>query len=118
MNNVVLIGRLTKQPEQSFTKDGMEVCKFTLAVDREFKEGTDFIRVTAFAKTAEVGNRYLGKGSQTAIKGRIQTGSYKDREGKTVYTTDIIADRIEFVGGRKEREEDTGFTEDTSDIPF
>ena len=100
MNNVILIGRLTKDPELQYTPNTQTaVCKFTLAVDRKGKdEGADFIRVTAFGKRAESISRYMKKGRQIAVQGRIQTGSYKDRDGKTVYTTDVILDDDEFLG--------------------
>lgn len=98
MNSVVLVGRLTKDVDFGFlpnTQTGKAV--FTLAVDGIKKDDTDFIRVTVFGKQAENCDRYIGKGSQVAINGRIHTGSYKDREGKTVYTTDVIAERVEFL---------------------
>lgn len=103
MNTVILIGRLARDTELSYTPNSQTaVCKFTLAVDRPRREGkdqgADFIRITVFGKQAESCNRYLSKGRQAAVHGRIQTGSYKDREGATVYTTDIIADHVEFLG--------------------
>lgn len=105
MNCVTLIGRLTKDPELSYTPNSQTaVAKFNLAVDKERKEdGADYIRITVFGKQAENCDRWLGKGSQVGIKGRIQTGSYKNKDGQTVYTTDVIADRVEFLGGGSER---------------
>lgn len=104
MNNVVLIGRLTKEPELSYTANTQTACgRFTLAVDRPKKDGedqgADFIRVTVWGRQAETCERYLDKGRQVAVLGRIQTGSYKDKDGRTVYTTDVVADRVEFLGG-------------------
>lgn len=104
MNSVVLIGRLARDPELSYTPNtNTAVTRFTIAVDRPKKDGqdqgADFIRVTTFGRQAETCDRYLAKGRQAAVQGRIQTGSYKNREGVTVYTTDIIADRVEFLGG-------------------
>lgn len=103
MNNVVLIGRLTRDPELSYTANNQTaVTRFTLAVDRPYSQDrerqADFIRIVVFGKQAENVNRYLTKGSQCAVEGRIQTGSYQNREGATVYTTDIIANRVEFLG--------------------
>ena len=100
MNIAILIGRLTKDPELQYTPNTQTaVCKFTIAVDRKGKdEGADFIRITAFGKRAESISRYMKKGRQIAVQGRIQTGSYKDRDGKTVYTTDVILDDDEFLG--------------------
>lgn len=104
MNSVVLIGRLARDVELSYTPNNQTaVAKFTLAVDRPRRQGeeqeADFIRVTAFGRQAETCDKYLSKGRQAAVQGRIQTGSYKNKEGTTVYTTDVIADRVEFLGG-------------------
>lgn len=105
MNNVILIGRLTKDPELRYTSNTQTaVARFTLAIDRPVASGqerqADFIRITVFGKQAEAVDRYLKKGSQAAISGRIQTGSYQDDTGQTVYTTDVIANRVEFLGSR------------------
>lgn len=104
MNSVILIGRLTKDPELSYTPNTQTaVGRFTLAVDRPKRrgedQGADFIRVTVWGNQAENCGRYLAKGRQAAVHGRIQTGSYKDRSGQTVYTTDVVADNVEFLGG-------------------
>jgi single-strand DNA-binding protein len=104
MNSVVLIGRLTRDPELSYTANTQTaVCHFTLAVDRPRRQGeergTDFLRITVFGRQAENCDRYLAKGRQAAVHGRIETGSYKNREGFTVNTVDIIADNVEFLGG-------------------
>lgn len=104
MNSVVLIGRLARDPELSYTPSTQTaVAHFTLAVDRPRRNGedagADFIRITVFGKQAETCDRYLSKGRQCAVSGRINTGSYKNREGVTVYTTDVVADRVEFLGG-------------------
>lgn len=111
MNNVVLIGRLARDPELRFIpSSGMAVAKFSLAVDREMsrdkkqeaasqgKQTADFINITVFGKQAENCANYLAKGSQCAIHGRISTGSYTTQTGEKRYTTDIIADRVEFIG--------------------
>ena len=104
MNSVVLIGRLARDPELSYTPNTQTaVCHFTLAVDRPRRQGedqgADFLRVTVFGRQAENCDRYLAKGRQAAVRGRIETGSYKNREGVTVNTVDIIADSVEFLGG-------------------
>ncbi|MDD7408618.1 MAG: single-stranded DNA-binding protein [Anaerovoracaceae bacterium] len=107
MNEVVLIGRLARDPEIRYTQSQMAICHFTLAVDRPYsrnrREGdqtADFIRITVFDRQAENCSKYLTKGSQAAVQGRIQTGSYQNREGQTVYTTDVVANRVEFLGSR------------------
>ena len=104
MNSVVLIGRLARDPELSYTPNTQTaITRFTLAVDRPRRQGedqgADFIRVTVFGRQAETCDRYLSKGRQAAVLGRIQTGSYKKPDGTTVYTTEVIADRVEFLGG-------------------
>lgn len=111
MNIVMLIGRLTSDPELKQNEKYTQ-CKFTLAVNR-LKEGTDFINCIAWNKQAELINKYLKKGSQVAIEGRIQTGSYEGKNGK-VYTTDVIVQSIYFIGtygfeSVKEKEEDDIF---------
>lgn len=103
MNSVTLIGRLTKDPELNYTPNTQTaMCRFTLAVDRPKKQGedngADYIRITVWGKQAETCDRYLSKGRQCAVMGRIQTGSYKSKNGDTVYTTDVVADRVEFLG--------------------
>ena len=105
MNSVILIGRLTRDPELRYTPNTQTaVAHFTLAIDRPVSAGqerqADFIRITVFGKQAETVDRYLKKGSQAAVSGRIQTGSYRDKNGQTVYTTDVIANRVEFLGSR------------------
>ena len=133
MNNVVLIGRLTKDPELAYGGQNRDiaVCRFTLAVDRPTQDkAADFIRIVVFRKQAETAHQYLAKGRQCAVEGRIQTGSYKDREGKTVYTTDVVANRVQFLGsngsggqqnqhGQKEFEPvPDAFVNCDDDIPF
>ena len=130
MNNVVLIGRLTKDPELAYggQNSDIAVCRFTLAVDRPTQDkAADFIRIVVFRKQAENAKQYLSKGRQCAVEGRIQTGSYKDREGKTVYTTDVVANRVEFLtkpnsGGHQEEQGSESVTDACigveEDLPF
>ena len=94
MNRCVLIGRLCKNPETRYSNE-LAISRFTLAVDRK-GDGTDFPNCVAFGKTAEFAEKYLTKGMKIAIEGRIQTGSY-EKDGKKVYTTDIVAESLEFV---------------------
>ena len=100
MNKVILIGRLTKDPELNFAAGtGTAVTRFTLAVTRPFKKDeTDFINCIAFGKTGETIAQYLTKGRQLAVTGRIQTGSYDAKDGTKRYTTDIVVDSFEFIG--------------------
>lgn len=100
MNKVILIGRLTKDPELRFTAgSGMAVSRFTVAVNRQFKKDeTDFINCVAFGKTAETISQYLTKGRQIAVIGSIRTGSYDAQDGTKRYTTDVAVESFEFIG--------------------
>ena len=95
MNKAILIGRLTRDPDVRKSNETM-VARYTLAVDR-FKDGADFISCVAFGKSAEFADKYLKKGTKIAVTGHIQTGSYENREGQKVYTTDVIVETHEFV---------------------
>lgn len=102
MNSVQLVGNLTKDPIMS--EGG--VAMFTLAVNRHDKEkNADFPSIKVFGKQAENVCKYLHKGSMCGIEGRIETGSYKNKDGETIYYTDVIANRIEFIGGGKKQAE-------------
>lgn len=115
MNSVVLIGRLTRDPETRYTSGSqMAVCSFTIAIDRVTRQGeekkTDFPRITVFGKQAENCERFLKKGRLVGVQGRLQTGSYTNKDGATVYTTDVVADRVEFLewGDRQSSNEASG----------
>lgn len=103
MNKVILIGRMTKDPELNFAAGtGTAVARFTLAVTRPFKKDeTDFINCIAFNKRAEAIAQYLTKGRQLAVTGSIRTGSYDAKDGTKRYTTDIVVDSFEFIGSNK-----------------
>lgn len=105
MNKVILIGRLTDSPDVKYNGE-LAIARYTLAVDRRFKKegenGADFIRCVAFGKNGQFAEKYLAKGKKIAIEGRIQTGSYENKEGKKVYTTDIIVEHQEFVESKSE----------------
>ena len=131
MNKVCLIGRLTADPEIRATQDGKSVASYTLAINRpaaRSEQKADFIRVTAWEKKAEFAEKYLFKGMKIAVSGRIQTGQYKDRDGKTVYTFDVIAEDQEFCEAKSEKkteekaeQPDQGFMnvpDDDPDLPF
>lgn len=108
MNAVSLTGRLTKDPVVRY-KDEMAIARFTLAVARPKMNGkeatSDFPSVTMFGKTAELAEKYLTKGRLIGVTGRIQTGSYTDKDGKKVYTTEVVADRFEFLDYSEKKEE-------------
>lgn len=103
MNKVVLIGRLTKDPELRFAAgSGIGICRFTVAVNRQFKKDeTDFINCVSFGKTAETIAQYFTKGRQIALTGHIQTGSYDAQDGTKRYTTDVAVESFEFVGDNR-----------------
>ncbi|MFQ9672104.1 MAG: single-stranded DNA-binding protein [Clostridium paraputrificum] len=100
MNKVVLIGRLTKDPELRYAAgSGTAVTRFTIAVNRQFKKDeADFINCVAFGKTAETISQYLTKGRQIAVTGSIRTGSYDAQDGTKRYTTDVAVESFEFIG--------------------
>jgi single-strand DNA-binding protein len=110
MNKVILLGRLTRNPEVRYTsgKDNTQLCiaRYTLAVDRNFKtEGqpsADFINCVAMGKNGEFAEKYLKQGTKIAIEGRIQTGSYTDKDGKKVYTTDVVVEKHEFCESKSD----------------
>ena len=107
MNKVIESGRLTKDAEIAYTQgNNMAVARFTLAVDRKFKqEGqptADFINCIAFGKLGEFAEKYLHKGTKIAVTGRIQTGSYKNKDGNTVYTTDVVVEEQEFCESKSQ----------------
>lgn len=147
MNQVVLIGRLVRDPELRFIAgSGRAVTNFTLAVDKgmsrdkkaelqaQGKPTADFIRIVAWGKTAELCANYLSKGSQVAVNGSINTGQYKTQSGETRYTTDVVANNVEFIGSRNDNRQagqsnddfsmggmdtsDFQAIEDDDDIPF
>lgn len=106
LNRVVLIGRLTKDPDLRYTPAGHAVCRFTLAVDRAFskEDEADFIPVVTWKKTAEACANYLRKGRLTAVDGRIQVRSYENEEGRRIYVTEVVADNVRFLESKKEQE--------------
>ncbi|MBS5937133.1 single-stranded DNA-binding protein [Clostridium sp.] len=121
MNKVILIGRLTKDPELNFAAgSGTAVCRFGLAVTRPFKKDeTDFINCVAFGKTGETIAQYLTKGRQLAIVGNIRTGSYDAKDGTKRYTTDVVVESFEFIGqGKQEQKEDNPFNNNFGGMNF
>ena len=110
MNKAQLVGRLTKDVEVRYSQGDsqMAIARFTVAVDRRGKNNeADFISCVAFGKTAEFVEKYFSKGNRIGICGHIQTGSYTDKDGKKVYTTDVVADEAEFVESKSSAEQTT-----------
>lgn len=126
MNKIELLGRLTKEPEVRYTTKNAPVSNFTLAVDRRVKKenetNADFFNIRAFGTLADVCNKYLHKGSQIVIIGRIQNRTWDDEQGQKHYTTEIIAEEMYFAGGNKTEnaEAEPVYAETTQgdDLPF
>ena len=104
MNKVILMGRLTRDPAVNYTQTASgssAIARYTLAVDRRFRrdseQSADFINCVSFGKTAEFAEKYLRQGTKIVVVGRIQTGSYTNKDGQKVYTTDIIVEECEFA---------------------
>lgn len=116
MNKCVFIGRLTRDPELKYTSNSqMAVCEFSIAIDRGKDKGADFPRFKALGKEAENLEKFKKKGDQIGIEAHIRTDSY-EKDGRTVYTQDLIADRIEYL--TKSEKEPAPSAELTADIPF
>ena len=131
MNKVILIGNLTKEPELNATSGGVSVCKFTLAVQRKFKNAndeyeTDFINIVVWRTLAENCHKFLHKGNKAGIVGTLQTRSYDAQDGTKRYVTEVVADEVEFLVTNKKDEtsgkEDNDITKlqpiDDNSLPF
>jgi single-strand DNA-binding protein len=133
LNRVILMGRLTKDPELRHTANNIQVCLFTLAVNRNFKKDggereADFINCVAWRNTAEFVNKYFSKGLQVVVSGRLQTRTWDDDEGKKHYVTEVVVDEAYFAESKKDykpKNEDTGNTQSgfmpidvDDDLPF
>lgn len=110
MNKVILMGRLTRDPEIRYTQgENLAIARYTLAVNRRFKKQgeaeADFINCVAFGKSGEFVEKFLKKGQMISVVGRIQTGSYTDKEGKKVYTTDVVVEEHYFAESKGKKED-------------
>lgn len=109
MNKVILMGRLTKDPDVRNTPDGKSVARYTLAVDRKFSkedQKADFIPCVCWEKKAQFADQYLRKGTKVVVYGRIQTGKYTNKDGQTVYTTDVVVEDQEFAESKQKGAEE------------
>lgn len=121
MNRVVLMGRLCDEPTTKYTEQGLCVARYRLAVNRRGEKNVaDFIQIVAFGKSGEFAEKYLHKGTKIVLSGRIQTGSYTNRDGQKVYTTEVVAEDQEFAESKKSDESKEGEWEQitTEDLPF
>ena len=116
MNKVILMGRLTRDPEMRQTTGGIQVCSFSVAVNRRFakdgQQNADFINCTAWRQQAEFICKYFHKGSMIALVGTLQSRSWENQEGKRQYSTDVVVDEVYFTGSRQETQtgaQDSGF---------
>jgi len=126
LNRVIIVGRLTRDPELRYSPSGNAVTKFTVACDRR-SDGADFIPVTVFKQTAEACANNLSKGRLVGVEGRWQTGSYENNDGKKVYTNELVADNVRFLDrGNRQGENDSignsnpgdGQSYDYDDLPY
>ena len=124
MNKVILMGRLTRDPEVRYSQgdSAMAIAKYSLAVDRRGRasdgdQSADFINITAFGKAGEFAEKYLHKGTKVLVTGRIQTGSYTNKDGVKVYTTDVIAEDQEFAESKSSGASVGGFSNGNSERP-
>lgn len=128
MNKVILLGRLTRDPEVRYTnsQSGEQMCiaRYTLAVDRRFRKTgddssptADFISCVAFGKIAEFAEKYLKQGTKIAVSGRIQTGSYTNKDGQKVYTTDVVVEECEFAESKNTTSQSTNTQPEPQEAP-
>ena len=130
LNKVQIIGRIGADPELRYTQGGQPVCSLRIATDESYTdkngnrvESTEWHRVIAFQRTAERCNQYLGKGSLVYVEGKLTTRKWTDQKGQERYTTEIRADRVQFLdrkgdGGQKPAQRQDSYPDDMSDIPF
>ncbi|MEE0700064.1 MAG: single-stranded DNA-binding protein [Bacilli bacterium] len=123
MNKAFLIGRLTRDPELRYSSSNAAIVNFSIAIDRQYTNNqgqreTDFINIVAFQKQAENVKKYLSKGSLVAIDGRIQTRNYEDKDGKRVYVTEVVADRVQFLESKGSSNVSAGREENVSPADF
>lgn len=117
MNKVILMGRLTRDPEVRYSQgeQATAIARYTLAVDRRFRrdadqQTADFIGCVAFGRLGEFAEKYLRKGTKVVVTGRIQTGSYTNKDGQKVYTTDVVVEECEFAESKNSGGDNSGFT--------
>ncbi len=121
LNKVVLIGRLTKDPEVKYTQSQKSVCSFTIAVNRNFttqsgEREADFVNIVSWGRTAENVGKYMSKGALVAVDGRIQTRNYDNAQGQRVYVTEVVAEGVTFLETRSTQNNRDNF--DTSNLGF
>ena len=120
LNNIVIMGRLVKDPEMRTTTGGVEVSTFTVAVDRNYKQNgetlTDFINCQAWRQTAVLVNKYFAKGRMIAVQGRLQSRNFEDKNGNKRTAWEVIADNVNFCGDKQQQKQDVPVKTDQTDI--
>ena len=122
INRVILVGRLTKDPEYRQTPNGIDIANFTLAVNRNFKskngeQQADFINVVVFRNQAQNVNNYLSKGSLAGVDGRIQSRSYENNEGQRVFVTEVVADSVQFLEPKNSNQQNNQYQQQRGQAP-
>ncbi|MBZ6423948.1 single-strand DNA-binding protein [Staphylococcus hominis] len=122
INRVVLVGRLTKDPEFRTTQSGIDVATFTLAVNRNFTNAqgereADFINIIVFRRQAENVNNYLSKGKLAGVDGRIQSRSYENKEGQRVFVTEVVADSVQFLEPKNSNQQNNQYQQQRGQAP-
>ena len=123
INKFVGVGRLTADPKFRTTQSGVSIATFTLAINRNFKNKdneteADFINCIAFRKLAENVGHFIGKGSLVGVDGRIQSGSYENKEGQRIFTTEVVCDNVAFLDSKKDGNRNTGGSQPVENNPF
>jgi len=120
LNRVEIIGNVGKEPEMRFTPSGKAVASFSVAVNSKFgeEESTEWFNIVAWSKLAETCNQFVTKGQQVYVEGRLQTRKWDDKEGQTHYRTEVIANRVLFLGKREDKEESTEQNIEQEEVPF
>ena len=123
MNKAFLIGRLTRDPELRYSSSNAAIVNFSIAIDRQYtntqgQRETDFINIVAFQKQAENIKKYVTKGSMVAVDGRIQTRNYEDKDGKRVYVTEVVADRVQFLSSKGSSDSVSSVSDNVSPADF
>ena len=123
MNKAFLIGRLTRDPELRYSSSNAAIANFSIAIDRQYTNNqgqreTDFINIVAFQKQAENIKKYVTKGSLVAVDGRIQTRNYEDKDGKRVYVTEVVADRVQFLSSKGSGDVSSNLSDNVSPADF
>lgn len=120
VNKCIFIGRLVRDPEARNTRNGDSVVNFSIACNEKFKdrESVEYVNIVAFGKLGDICAKYLKKGSMVYVEGRMQTSKYTDKSGVERYRTDIIANQMQMLGGKEQKQSDGFYNDSLSDVPW